>query len=87
MTPGAADLAGKRTIRAEIDVGGKTVGTRDIPIGSLRSPKDAIDVSGSQRQMDRWKSIWEGTQKGDPIPPIRVTPGSQGKSIWDVIFE
>ncbi|MEZ4473284.1 MAG: hypothetical protein R3F60_21355 [bacterium] len=76
-----------KTIWAEIDVSGKTVGMRALPLESLRSPKDAIDVSSSQRQMDRWRSIWNGTQRGDDLPPIRVTPGSKGKSIWDVVFE
>jgi hypothetical protein len=84
----AAELAGRTTISAEIRVGGKVVGTTEVPLSTLRSPfKDAIDVSSSPAQMQRFQSILKGTRAGDALPPITVQPGARGPSIFDVFFK
>jgi RHS repeat-associated protein len=84
----AAELAGKTTVAAEVRVGGRVVGTMDIPLDSLRSPfKSAIDVSSHPSQMSRFKSILDATRAGDSLPPISVQPGGRGSSISDIVFK
>jgi RHS repeat-associated protein len=84
----AAELAGRTTIRAEVEVAGKTVRSAEIPLEQLRSPfKSAIDVSSSPAQAQRFQQIMQGTQAGSKLPSIRVQPGSRGPSIVDVFFE
>jgi hypothetical protein len=64
------------------------VETLEVPLESLRSPfKSAIDVSSSPTQMQRFQRILQGTQAGDPLPPIVVQPGGRGPSIFDVLFQ
>jgi hypothetical protein len=84
----AAELAGKTSITAEVQVGGRVTETLEVPLESLRSPfKSAIDVSSSPAQMQRFQSILDGTRAGDPLPPITVQPGGRGPSIFDVFFQ
>jgi hypothetical protein len=83
----AAELTGRQTIRAEVQVRGKVVETLEAPLSSLRSPfKDAIEISGSPRQLQRWQDVLDATKAGEALPPIAVQPGSQGPSIFDVFF-
>lgn len=83
----AAELAGQSSIRAEVHAGGKVVETLEIPLSQLRSPnKAAIDVSSSQRAMDRWKSVMDATTAGKIKDPIIVQRGSRGPSIFEVLF-
>ncbi len=80
----ATDVAGGKTIKAEIDVGGRTVGTREIPVREVLSPRQEISTAGAG--LDRWiravKDVMSGNAK-----PIRVTPGTKGTPIKDVKIE
>src|SRR5438045_2324396 len=66
----AADMLGHDTIPAEIFDAetGASLGTRDLPIDSLRSPKDVIDLS-RQVDMDRWQNVYNLTKSGSVPPP------------------
>jgi RHS repeat-associated protein len=76
----AAELCGKSTICAEVEgTGGKLT---DIPIESLRSPKDVIETTGAVAA-GRWAKALRDTKEGT-APPILVGPGSSGIPIRDV---
>jgi RHS repeat-associated protein len=82
----AAEMLGHKTIPANIyDAAGNLVGKTDIPIDSLRSPKDLIDIA---KEVDalRWQDTFTKTKAGSPIPPITVQPGSRGIPIKDVTW-
>ena len=79
----AANLTGAITIDAEIlDVNMVSQGVQQVPINSLLSPKEFIDLSGSGAY--RWNRVLEGTQNGANLPPIQITPGSLGIPIRNV---
>jgi hypothetical protein len=79
----AANLTGATTIDAEIlDANMVSRGVQQVPINSLLSPKDFIDLSGSGAY--RWNRVLEGTQNGAKLPPIQITPGSSGIPIQNV---
>jgi hypothetical protein len=83
----AMELLGQQSIEANIfDAEGSLLGTRQVPISALRSPKEAIDLSSSQVNMDRWMKTWDLTKGGSPPPPIAVTPGKAGIPIKNVVF-
>jgi RHS repeat-associated protein len=79
----AAELAGQKTIHAEIDVEGKTVGKAQVPIGALRSPKSVIETETPIKNK-RWQDTLQQTLQGSKPPPIRVTPGTKGTPIKNV---
>jgi len=71
----AANLTGATTIQAEIlDANMVSQGIRQVPMNSLLSPKEFIDLSGSGAY--RWNRVLEGTRTGARLPPIQITPGS-----------
>jgi hypothetical protein len=79
----AANLTGATTINAEIlDANMVSQGVQQVPINSLLSPKEFIDLSGSGAY--RWNRVLEGTQNGANLPPIQITPGSSGIPIQNV---
>jgi len=79
----AANLTGATTIQAEIlDANMVSQGVQQVPISSLLSPKEFIDLSGSGAY--RWNRVLEGTQSGATLPPIQITPGSVGTPIRNV---
>jgi len=79
----AANLTGATTIDAEIlDANMVSQGVQQVPINSLLSPKEFIDLSGSGAY--RWNRVLEGTQSGATLPPIQITPGSIGTPIRNV---
>jgi len=77
----AAQLSGFDTIAAEIDVGGRTVATTDVPLSALRSPKAVIDTVTQPSALKRWLDTLRLTASGSKPPPIRITPGSSGTPI------
>jgi hypothetical protein len=80
----AADLVGHDTIPAQIlNSEGKVVGTKDISVNQLLSPKSSIDVS-TPTSMDRFMSTLNKTKAGSTPPPILVQPGSRGVPIKNV---
>ena len=79
----AANQTGATTIQAEIlDANMVSQGVQQVPINSLLSPKEFIDLSGSGAY--RWNRVLEGTQNGANLPPIQITPGSSGMPIQNV---
>lgn len=79
----AADLSGATTIQAEIfDANMVSQGIQNVPINSLLSPKDFIDLNGSG--LYRWNRVLEGTRAGAELPPIQITPGNLGTPIRNV---
>jgi hypothetical protein len=79
----AANLTGATTIEAEIlDANMVSQGIKPVPINSLLSPKEFIDLNGSG--LYRWNRVLEGTQTGAKLPPIQITPGSSGLPIRNV---
>ena len=79
----AANLTGATTIDAEIlDANMVSQGVQQVPINSLLSPKEFIDLSGSGAY--RWNRVLDGTQSGATLPPIQITPGSIGTPIRNV---
>lgn len=57
---------------------------QDVPISSLLSPKEYIDLNGSG--LYRWNNVLNGTQSGAELPPIQITPGSFGTPINDIMI-
>jgi len=80
-----ADLIGNKTINADITVDNKFVGTKELPIGSLLSPKQNISMT-RQKDADRFMNTLNQTQAGSKAPNIQVMPGSSGTRIKDVGF-
>jgi hypothetical protein len=77
----AADLAGRRTIWAQI---GQSIQETKISVDSLLSPKKIIDVR-LPRELARWQSIKRGMiEQPDLLPPIHVIPGSRGVPIRQI---
>lgn len=65
----AANLKGATTIQAEIlDANMASQGVQQVPINSLLSPYETINLNGSG--LARWNSVLEGTQSGATFPPI-----------------
>ena len=83
----AAEMAGHTHINANIfDQSGQLVGNQNIPINQLLSPnKNMIEVRNLQ-EIERFGSVHDATLKGTPLPPISVTPGTQGVSVSEIIF-
>ena len=80
----AGDLVGNQTIPGQIlNAEGKVVGTQNIPISQLLSPKPSIDVSTTVN-MNRFMDTLNKTKAGSVPPPITVTPGGRGVPIRDV---
>lgn len=80
----AADLVGNPTIPAQIlNVEGKVVGTQNLPVSQLLSPKPSIDVSTTVN-MDLFMNTLNQTKAGSIPPPILVQPGSGGIPIRNV---
>ncbi len=78
----AAQELGHTSIKA-MDHTGKTF---QVPLKDLYSPfKSSIDVSTPLNQF-RYDRIYNGFKAGDALPPIYVSPGSRGVSIFDVNF-
>ncbi len=78
----AADILSQETINARIIREGQKDEFRDIPLSSLRSPKEVINAS-NLTDAERMANVLEGTRKG-VMPPIDVRPGSRGTPIKDV---
>ena len=80
----AADLAGKKTIPANV---GDTFAVTEVPLQHIRSGelKPVIDISSPEAE-DRWKGVLRGIVGGNPIEPIHVIekPDSTGVPIRDV---
>jgi RHS repeat-associated protein len=81
----AAEIAGKTSIEAEIQVGGKVVGRQEIALDALLSPKSSISTQGSG--LNRWLDTLRQTLQGSKPPPITVTPGTRGTPIPGVLVE
>lgn len=81
----AAEIAGKTSIEAEIHVGGRVVGTQEIALDALLSPKSSISTQGSG--LTRWLDTLRQTLQGSKPPPITVTPGPRGTPIRDVLVD
>jgi hypothetical protein len=82
----AAQMVGRQTVPAQIDDGTGALGpVTDLPIESLRSPKDAIDVSTTAK-FRRFKETLDKTRLGSVPPPLIVIRGGRGRSIPDVEF-
>lgn len=80
----AADLVGNQTISAQVlNAEGKVVGTQNIPINQLLSPKPSIYVSTTVN-MNRFMDTLNKTKAGSVPPSITVTPGGRGVLIRDV---
>ncbi len=80
----AADLVGNPAIPAQIlNAEGKVVGTQNLPVSQVLSPKPCIDVR-STVNMDRFMNILNQTKAGSVPPPILVQPGSGGIPIRNV---
>ena len=80
----AAQDAGRSTIPARIDDGSGALGPIiDLPIDSLRSPKDLIDVSTTAK-FRRFKESQDKARQGSVPPPITVIRGHRGRAISDV---
>lgn len=84
----ASQLAGKKTIKADVMVDGRIVAKDvEIPIDNLRSPhKTEIDVSSSSANMQRWDRAYQGAVSGDDMPNILVKPGNRGVKVEDIVF-
>jgi hypothetical protein len=78
----AAEILKKESIPARIIREGQAEELRDLPLTSLRSPREVIDAS-TLTDAERMASVLEGTRKGT-VPPIDVRPGSRGTPIKDV---
>jgi len=80
----AADLVGNSTIPAEIiGADGRLIGTQNVPINQLLSPKPSIDVS-TVDYWDRFMNTLNQTKAGSVPPPIKITPGVNGTPIPNV---
>jgi len=80
----AFELNGSNSVRAAILQQDGTLGPEfDVPIDSLRSPKDAIDMS-TQFMADRFWRLWHAVRAGLQLPPILIEPGNRGSLIKDV---
>jgi RHS repeat-associated protein len=80
----AADLVGKKSIRAEVYENEKLIYTTDVHIDFLLSPnKSAIDVS-TNANMDRFMAILNGTKENAPFPPIKIETGCKGVKVCDI---
>jgi len=80
----AAQTVGHGTIPARIDDGSGALGpVIDLPIDSLRSPKDFIDASTAVK-FKRFKESLDKARQGLAPPPIIVIRGRRGRSITDV---
>ena len=82
----AAEITDKKTINAGILVDNKVVGSKEIPIGLLLSPKKNISLT-RQIDADRFMNTLNQTKSGSKPPNIQVVPGSKGTPIKDVGFE
>lgn len=83
----AADTLGKKSIDAEIvDEFDRVVDRKEVPVDSLRSPKDKIETRNLE-EIERYGEVQDATQKGASLPPIRVTPGERGIPVRDVGFD
>jgi hypothetical protein len=78
----AAEILKKESIPARIIREGQADELRDLPLTSLRSPREVINAS-TLTDAERMASVLEGTRKGT-VPPIDVRPGSRGTPIKDV---
>jgi hypothetical protein len=77
----AADLLGHHRIWAVVDDAGAE---QQVPVRSLLSPKQAIDVS-TPRERQRWLNVRSGmADEPDLLPPIIVRRGSSGVPIRDL---
>jgi RHS repeat-associated protein len=86
-TAKAADLTGNSAIPAQVlNAEGKTVGTQNIPVDRLLSPKSSIDVSTGGK-MDRFMNTLNQTKAGSTPPPITVQAGKNGTRISDVTLD
>lgn len=78
---------GKNSIDAEIgDEFDRVVDGNEVPVDSLRSPKDKIQTRNLE-EIERYGEVQDATQKGANLPPIRVTPGERGIPVRDVGFD
>ncbi|MDA8019437.1 MAG: choice-of-anchor D domain-containing protein [Thermoanaerobaculia bacterium] len=81
----SADLVGRDTIPAKVfDSEGASQGVREVPVNSLLSPKDKIDISTNQQADRFFNNNLEPAKLGSEPPPIEVTPGDRGIPIRDV---
>jgi len=82
----AAQMVGLGTIPAQVDDGTGALGpVIELPLDSLRSPKNDIDISTTAK-FRRFKESLDKTRQGSAPPPLIVIRGSQGRSIPDVGF-
>ncbi|MBV9852639.1 MAG: hypothetical protein JO250_23510 [Armatimonadetes bacterium] len=78
----AAWLFGRKTIAAKINGVGDVV---QVPVERLLSTKDEIETHGV-RGLD-WGRVYRGTRDNVSLPPIEITPSTQGIPIQDVVVE
>lgn len=75
----AAQLCGREMVDAQIGGIGPVL---QVPLETLRSPKDRIDPAGLGGM--RWDAVYRATQAGKPLPPIEIMPGAFGVPIEKV---
>ena len=64
-----------------------TIGRKEVSIDSLLSPKKNINLSDSQKNMDRFMDTLNKTKSGSKPPDILIQPGNKGTRIKDVEFD
>ena len=81
-------LAGLSVIRADIfdPRTGKKIGSGDVLIDQLRSPKDLLDLTARPAERKRYESIERAVRSGHQhqLPAIEVQPGTSGCRIADI---
>jgi hypothetical protein len=79
-------MVGRDTVPAQVDDGSGALGpVVQLPIDSLRSPKEDIDLSTTTK-FRRFKATFDKMRQGSVPPPLIVIRGSRGRTIPDVGF-
>jgi hypothetical protein len=74
-----AELLGHTHVPAEIlDADGRLIEARDIPLDSLFSPKDILDLRASPVALIRFRRLQSLMFGGIRLDPIEVTSGGRG---------
>jgi hypothetical protein len=75
----ATQLTGRSTITANLyDPAGALIGTRDIPLDQLFSPKAIPDLRSDVKELIRFRRLQSLLLAGVTLDPIEVEPGTKG---------
>ena len=75
----AAESVGHTDIPAAIfDQDGRLIEVRSLPLDSLVSPKDILDLRSTAVALIRFRRLQSLLLSGANLDPIEVTPGSHG---------